>query len=126
MMDDARSLLKPKEFQMRFFSFYRPSQRANPDPRINEEMAKLIERETKSGALVVAGGFPEHPQILRVRNAKGDVTVIDGPFAEAKELVGGFAILQAKSKEDVIEMARRFLKIAGDGECEIHQMADDA
>jgi hypothetical protein len=48
--------------------------------------------------------------------------VTDGPFTEAKELIGGFAILQAKSKEEAIELTRRFLDVAGDGECEIRQL----
>ena len=46
----------------------------------------------------------------------------DGPFIESKELIGGFAILQANSKEEAIELARKFLDVAGDGECEIRQI----
>jgi hypothetical protein len=52
------------------------------------------------------------------------VTITDGPFSEAKEVVGGFAILQANSKNEAIEMVKRFLKVAGDGECEIRQVYD--
>ena len=47
---------------------------------------------------------------------------MDGPFTESKELIAGFAVLEVKSKEEVIEIARRFLKVAGDGECELRQM----
>ena len=46
----------------------------------------------------------------------------DGPFTEAKELVGGFAILKANSKEEAIELTRQFLRVAGDGECELRQL----
>jgi hypothetical protein len=58
----------------------------------------------------------------RVRNSNGKVTVTDGPFAEAKEVVGGFAILRANSKEEAIQLARDFLKVAGEGECELRQI----
>ena len=58
----------------------------------------------------------------RVRRSGGAVTVTDGPFSESKEVIGGLAILHASSKEAAIEMTRRFLQVAGDGECEIRQL----
>jgi hypothetical protein len=58
----------------------------------------------------------------RVRLAGGKFTVTDGPFTEAKELIGGFALIHARSKEEAIEHTRNFLKIAGDGETEIRQV----
>jgi hypothetical protein len=58
----------------------------------------------------------------RVRKSGDKVTVTDGPFTEAKEMVGGFAILEANSKAEAIELTRQFLKIAGDGECELRQL----
>jgi hypothetical protein len=65
----------------------------------------------------------------RVRLDGGKVTVTDGPFTESKELVAGFAILQANSKEEAIEITKNFLQVAGGGECEIRQIftaPDDA
>ncbi len=109
---------------MRFLTLYKPAEFASPSPRENAEMGKLIEEETKTGALLATGGFLPSPKDVRVRHAKGKVTVTDGPFTEAKELIGGFALLEAKSREEAIEMAKRFLSIAGDGECEIHQLMD--
>ena len=50
----------------------------------------------------------------------------DGPFTEAKEVIGGFALLKAKSKEEAIELTKRFLKVAGDGECELRQVFEAA
>jgi hypothetical protein len=50
------------------------------------------------------------------------VTVTDGPFTESKEIIGGFAILQADSREQAIEHVRQFLHVAGDGECELRQV----
>ena len=109
---------------MRFLTFYKPAEFANTDPAGNAEMEKLIEEETKAGALLAGGGYLPGAREVRVKYANGKVTVTDGPFTEAKELVGGFALLQAKSKEEAIELARRFLKIAGEGECEIRPLRD--
>jgi len=58
----------------------------------------------------------------RVRSDGGKVTVTDGPFTEAKEVVGGFALIKADSKEEAIQLTRDFLKVAGDGECELRQL----
>jgi hypothetical protein len=55
----------------------------------------------------------------------GKVTVVDGPFTEAKEVIGGFAILQVKSKAEAIEHVKNFLKVAGDGETEIRELYED-
>jgi hypothetical protein len=60
----------------------------------------------------------------RVRRSAGKVTVSDGPFTEAKEVIGGFAIVQLNSKEEAVELAKHFLAIAGDGEREIRRMYD--
>ena len=60
----------------------------------------------------------------RVRRSGDNINVTDGPFTESKELVGGFAILKADSKEEAVELARKFLKVAGEGECELRQLYD--
>lgn len=109
---------------MKFLSVYtRDSQSPTPMSQGQmAEMGKLIEETTKSGALVLTGGIlPVAKRGARVRARRGEITV-DGPFTEAKEIVGGFAIMEAKSREEAIEMTRAFLKIAGDGECELHQL----
>jgi len=86
------------------------------------KMGKLIEEGMKAGWLLGTEGCLPSALGARVRLANGDITVTDGPFTEAKELVGGFAILQANSKQEVIELARNFLRIAGEGECELRQL----
>jgi hypothetical protein len=78
----------------------------------------------KSGELLATEGCLPTALGARVRLSGGTVTITDGPFSEAKEVVGGFAILQANSKNEAIEMVKRFLKVAGDGECEIRQVYD--
>jgi hypothetical protein len=57
-----------------------------------------------------------------VRRSNGSLTVTDGPFTEAKELVGGFAILRTNSKEEAIQLAKAFLQVVGEGECELRQV----
>ena len=87
-------------------------------------MGALIEDMTKAGVLLATEGCQPSSKGARVRLSKGKLTVTDGPFAETKELIGGFAIIQAKSKEEAIEWTKRFLKVAGDGESEIRLLHD--
>jgi hypothetical protein len=86
------------------------------------EMGKLIEESLKSGRLLAAEGCLPSAMGARVRLSQGKYHVTDGPFTESKEVIGGFALIQAKSKEDAIEFIKTFLKIAGDGESEIRQV----
>jgi hypothetical protein len=82
----------------------------------------LIEDWTKSGLLLASEGCLPSAKGARIRLSGGKFTVIDGPFTEAKEVIGGFALIQAKSKEEAIEITKNFLKVAGDGESEIRQV----
>jgi hypothetical protein len=108
---------------MRFLSIYKSRETGVP-PTLEHmaAMTALIEESMKSGELLATEGCLPTALGARVRLADGAVTVTDGPFSEAKEVVGGFAILQANSKSEAIEMVKRFLKVAGDGECEIRQV----
>jgi len=87
-----------------------------------DRMGKLIEEGMKAGTLLAVEGCLPSKLGARVRLSNGSNTVVDGPFTEAKEVIGGLAILNAKSKEDAIQMAKDFLKVAGDGECELRQL----
>jgi hypothetical protein len=110
---------------MRFLSIYKAVEtNAPPPPELVAEMGKLVEESLKKGEVLSTEGCLPSAKGARVRLSNGKVTVTDGPFTEAKEVVGGFAVLNAKSKADAIEMAKRFLKVAGDGECEIRQIAE--
>jgi hypothetical protein len=91
-----------------------------PDQKLFAEMAAFIEEMTASGVLLATGGLD--PAGVRIASAGDDVTVTDGPFTEAKEAIGGFALVEARSKEEAIELGRRFRKIVGDGESRIHQV----
>ena len=111
---------------MRFLSIYKPSKAEGAPPRESEmaEMGKLIEEGFREGWLLSTEGCLPSAKGARVRLSDGKVQVTDGPFTEAKEVIGGFAMLRANSKAEAIELTRRFLKIAGDGECEIRQVYD--
>ena len=108
---------------MRFLSVYKTVERNTP-PTLDEmaRMGRLIEEGMKSGWLISTEGCLPSAKGARVRRTGTNVTVTDGPFAEAKELIGGFAILEAKSKEEAIALTKQFLEVAGEGECEIRQI----
>jgi hypothetical protein len=85
-------------------------------------MGKLIEEGMKEGWLLATEGCLPTALGARVRQSGGKLSVTDGPFTEAKEMVGGFAILKVNSKQEAIELARKFLQVAGEGECELRQL----
>jgi len=95
-----------------------------PKQQLLTEMGKFNEELVKAGVLLAAEGLQASSKGKRVRFSGVKRTVIDGPFTETKELIAGFAIVQVKSKAEVIELAGRFLKLAGDGESEIRLMHD--
>jgi hypothetical protein len=108
---------------MRFLSIYKSPERGLPPTQ--EEMArmgKLVEDGMKSGYLLGVEGCMPSAAGARVRRSNGKLTVTDGPFTESKEVIGGFALLQASSKEEAVELVKQFLHAAGDGECELRQI----
>jgi hypothetical protein len=88
------------------------------------KMGAFIGELAQSGVLLATDGLQPSSKGARVRLSRGKLTVTDGPFTETKELIAGFAIVQVKSKAEAIELAERFLKLAGDGESEIRLMHD--
>lgn len=107
---------------MKFFSIYIPDPRTNPARKPVAEEAEAMNRfigdAVARGEFLSGGGFmPLRTHGAVVRREGGISRVIDGPYAEAKELVGGFAMLQYDSREAAIEGARRFMDMSGDGEC---------
>jgi hypothetical protein len=109
---------------MRFMTLYRPDKLALPEPQKMAEMGRLIDELTKAGILLTTDGLQPGGKSAKVRLSEGKFTVTDGPFTEAKEVIGGFAVLKVKSLEELYAVSRRFLEIAGDGESEIHEMFD--
>src|SRR5881397_2059047 len=110
---------------MRFLSIYKTKETGvPPSPEHIAEMGRLIEASMKAGVLIATEGCLPSRLGARVRLSGGKVTVTDGPFTESKEVIGGFAMLRANSKEEAIELVKDFLNVAGDGECEIRQVFD--
>lgn len=106
---------------MRFIAIYRPTNpSAAPGPEEYEAMGRYIQEAVAAGVLLATEGFgPSQAEDARMRRAGGQITVVDGPFAETKEAIGGFAILQTRTRDEMLEWTRRFMQIAGDGESEI-------
>jgi len=112
---------------MRFISMIRIDEKTGqvPSEQLMNDMGKLIEEMTRSGQLISTAGLRPTAEGVRVRLRRGKLSTVDGPFTETKEVIGGYAIVEAKSKQEAIELTQRFLKIHGDQwdiECEVRQL----
>jgi hypothetical protein len=97
------------------------------DERLAEEMGRLLEDMTKAGVLLDTAGLRPIEEATRIRLADGQQTVVDGPFTESKEVVGGYCLLQARSKDEAAQWASRFLALHGpdwEMDVEIRQLDD--
>lgn len=93
-----------------------------PTPEAMAGLGTLMEEGMSKGWLLDTGGIAIEKAATKVSHQDGTFTVTDGPFTEAKELIAGYAILQADSKEEVLELVRRFYETMGGGEGELRQM----
>ena len=114
---------------MRFMMIVKHTEKQGPPPKsLMDAIAKAAEEETKAGTMLGSGGLAPTAQGARVRLSGGKVTVIDGPFTEAKEIIGGYAQFELKSKEEAIESAVQFMELhkkhwpGWEGETEVRQM----
>ena len=82
-------------------------------------MGEFVAEATKAGVILATGGLAPADTATKIRYADGEFTVLDGPFAEAKELVGGWALMETRDRDEAIEWVKRFLAIAGPGESTI-------
>ena len=108
---------------MRFLVYdpnFDPEAAQPPTPEMMEEMGKFITEATQAGVVVATGAL--QPTGTRLKLSDGKFTVTDGPFIELKELLAGWAVIEAKSLDDAIEWCKRFRKIVGEGETEIVQV----
>lgn len=116
---------------MRFMSMVKfPEAEAVPPPKaFLEAMGELAQDAAKVCPMIEAGGLLPTAMGARIRLLGGKVTVMDGPFTEAKEVVGGYAIFEAPSKAEMLVWARRFMELhkthlpGWEGECEVRQIA---
>lgn len=114
---------------MRYMSLWRPrvESDAPPTPEMMAKMGALIEEFMKAGLLIATDGLLPSRTRSIVRKSGDKITITDGPFSETKELVAGYAIFNVKSKEQMIELTKRFLNVVGDdGVCELSPMYDDS
>lgn len=113
---------------MRFLSMIRVAENTGqvPSEQLMQDMMKLIDEMTREGTLIRTAGLRPTKEGVRVQLRKGGkLSTVDGPFTETKEVIGGFAILEAKSMAEAIELTRRFLKVHGDTwdiDCEVRAL----
>ena len=90
-----------------------------PSPELFETMGKFVEEATKAGVIVATGGIAPTSEGAKLTLKDGEFTVVDGPFAEAKEIVGGWAIMECRDLDEAIEWSKRFLGVLGEGEVRV-------
>ena len=119
---------------MRCMMFIKHTQdygKVQPPAGLYEDMGKFIEETTKSGNFVGGAGLQPTSAGTRVRLKGGKITVVDGPFTESKEIVGGYAIIDAKSRDEALALARRFMELhlkhwpTFEGECEMRPFEEE-
>ena len=114
---------------MKFMMIVKHSEKQGPPPKaLMDAIAKLAEEDTTAGTMLGSGGLTGTGQGARVRLSGGKVTVTDGPFAEAKEVIGGYAQFELNSKAEAVQGAVRFMELhkqhwpGWEGETEVRQM----
>ena len=108
---------------MKFLMTY--AQKPNLPPPSPEQIARIgefTERNIRSGVVVLTGGLVRPSGGIQLRCEGGKISVTDGPFAETKELIDGFALVEVASREEAIKLASDFMQVAGDGTGEILQI----
>ncbi|MBA4012813.1 MAG: hypothetical protein C0481_13180 [Phenylobacterium sp.] len=116
---------------MRFMFFITSAHTSPPTPELIEAMDKLANEEIKAGRMIDTGGLMPLVTGARVTLKQGKVALIDGPFIEAKEMVGGYAIFEMQNKEEAVASAMNFMQLHADhmpgweGTCEVRAMAGE-
>jgi hypothetical protein len=114
---------------MRFMFIVRSTHAGPPPPALLEAMHKLANREIKAGRMLDNGGLMPLATGAQVRVMDGQLSVVDGPFVEAKEVVGGYAIFELQGKEEALASATEFMQLHKDlfpgweGTCELRTFA---
>lgn len=112
---------------MRFLSMIRIDENSGntPSEQLMQDMGKLIDEMTRNGVLINTAGLRPTTEGVRVRLRGGKLSTTDGPFTETKEVIGGYAVLEASSMQEAVELTKRFLRVHGDEwniECEVRQL----
>lgn len=100
---------------MRFLAMVKGPEISDPPPKALEDaMGALIQEGAASGALAETGGLAGTADGVRIRSTGGKLKVSDGPFTEAKEVIGGYAILEVASKQEAVAWTTRFMRLHAD------------
>jgi hypothetical protein len=119
------------EFDMRFMMFIKHTEdyRNREVPAgLYEAMGEFVNAGFKSGALIDTAGLLPTSEGTKIRLKAGNISVIDGPFTESKEIVGGYALVEAKSRDEALGFARQFMELHRihwpefEGECEVRPL----
>jgi hypothetical protein len=114
---------------MRFMFIVKSDHVGPPPPALLEAMGKMAEREIKAGRMLDNGGLMPLATGAQIRITGGELSVIDGPFVEAKEVVGGYAIFELPGREEALASAKEFMQLHADlfpgweGTCEMRAFA---
>ena len=111
---------------MKFLMTYASTSKVPPTPEQMAAIGKFSQEMAASGNLLMTGGLQRPTKGTRLQFAEGKFTVLDGPYAETKELIDGFALIDVKSHEEALALAERFMAIAGEGDGEVLQVYDSA
>src|SRR5262249_40416988 len=125
VLENTRALPR-KDLAMKFLMTYTASSNAPPSPETMAAIGQFTQEMTKAGVVLMTGGLQRPSKGTRLRSSGGKHTITHGPFAETKELIDGFALIKAKSREEAVELAQRFMSVAGEGEGEVLQVFDAA
>jgi hypothetical protein len=120
---------KNKETNMKFMMMVKHPENSTPPPKpLMDAMERISREAVEKGMMLISGGLAPTAQSKRVRLSGGKISVIDGPFTESKEIIGGFAILEYPSKEAALEGAKQFMELhkqhwpGWNGETEVRQL----
>jgi hypothetical protein len=111
---------------MKFLMTFDGESKIPPTPEKLAAIGKYGQEMTEAGVLLMTGGLVKSTKGTKLKLSAGKYTVTDGPYAETKELIDGFALIKASSLEEAMDVARSFMAVAGDGEVEILQVFDAA
>lgn len=126
-------MIRNKEEPVKYLAFIRHAEsyrEAGPPPALMDAMGRFVQKSLQDGSLVDTGGLLPSKDSFRIRLAKGAISVTDGPFIETKEVIGGWAILNANSKADALRISREFMELHRThwpefvGEAEVRPMFD--
>jgi hypothetical protein len=108
---------------MRYMALWHPAKNAAPPTETHfADMGRLIDEMTKAGVLLDTSGWDTKAPAIVVTNSGGKVTVTDGPYTEAKEVIAGYAIFQVTSRDEATRWGKRFIEIAGEGYSEMREI----